>query len=71
MNNEFSIDTVEQMWRAVQGTEDRLDILFLMSLDTAKRIKKVERHKRFDRACSTVAGTIGGLLGALFLKPKL
>ena len=71
MEDQFSIDTVEEMWNAVHDYNDKLDILFRMSLDTGKRVRKVEKYKRFDRACSTVAGVIGGIVGSLFLKPKL
>ena len=71
MEDQFSIDTVEQMWNAVHEPDEKLDILFRIMLDTGKRVQKIEKRKRFDRACSTVAGFFGGIVGSFFLKPRL
>jgi hypothetical protein len=73
MTEPFSIETVEKMWKSVQGTDDKLDILFRISLDTARRTKKLERRKRFDTTISALGGFFGGVaavIGSLFLRIK-
>ena len=71
MADQFSIDTVEEMWKSVSGTNEKLNILFRISLDTGIRVKNLERRKRYDRVCSTVGGFFGGIaavIGSVFFR---
>ena len=65
MTDPFSRETLEEMWNGVESSDEKLDILFRISLDTAGRIKKLETRKRFDTAISSVTGLIGGALAYL------
>jgi len=73
MPNSFSIETLEKMWQGVENTEEKLDILFLIALDTCQRTQKLEKRKRFDTMVSGIGGVFGGIMayvGAFVLRGK-
>ena len=73
MAEPFSKKTLEKMWNGVESPDEKLHILFLISLDTACRIKKLETRKRFDTAVSSATGLVGGALaylGTIVLRGK-
>lgn len=62
MAEPFSKKTLEKMWKGVESPDEKLHILFLISLDTACRIKKLETRKRFDTVISGIGGIVGGVM---------
>lgn len=51
------------------SAETKQNLLFDMAVDTNKRIRKVEKRKLVDAACSLGGGFMGGL-SAVWLKIK-
>jgi hypothetical protein len=63
--NSVSREALEEMWDGVTGEDEKLDILFRITLDNVLGIEQLKKRKRFDTAVSGVTGIIGGVIAVV------